>query len=228
MEGKDISFIFPTITKEMVKNIFSDKIESVEMEVENKDEGARHVNFSITPVHEKNSIHEPLYLCIVRDITLQKKADAELTIRYQKIKDAYEWLGKVQRQNDYITDLIRVVTHEYNFKKIFHSIVNSLIIISSADACEIRSYDDEKNELFLEAHFGFEGDIRSHRSIPFTGSWTEQAAKTGVPYHLMDLATEKKTPVIQHLLSEHFSSSFTVLLKNTNGVAGSITFYTKM
>lgn len=70
----------------------------------------RHVNISITPVHEKDTTHDRIFLCIVRDITLQKKADAELTVRYQKIKDAYEWLGKVQRQNDYITDIIDITT----------------------------------------------------------------------------------------------------------------------
>ena len=43
----------------------------------------------------------------------------------------------------------------------------------------------------------------------------------------MDLATEKKTPIIQHLLTEKFSGALTVSLQNASGCIGSITFYVK-
>lgn len=227
VEGKDIAFLFPSVTPSAIWNIHKDKFESVEMSVPSKDEWQRTVNISITPVHEKWGWHEPIFLCIVRDITLQKKADIELASRYQKIKDAYEWLGKIQRQNDYINDLINIVTHGYDPKKIFHTVINGLMIISGSDACLIRILDPESKELTIKAHFGFESDMRSFKSVPFLWSWTEQAILTGTPYQIMDLATERHSPMVKQLLSEHFSSAVTVVLNSRSGCVGSITFLMK-
>jgi PAS domain S-box-containing protein len=228
VEWKNVIFLFPALSGDIMRNIYSEKVEWVETTIESKTDGSRHVTVSITPVHEKNSVHEPLFLCIVHDITLQKKADAELTVRYQKIKNAYEWLWKVQRENDYITDLIDTVSNGYESKKIFPAMIHALIIISKADACEIRSFHHDTWDLHLDAHYGFEWDIRTHKVIPFSGSWTEQSCTEKIPYNVMDLATEKKTAVIQHLLSEHFSSSLTTALYNREWCIGSITFFMKM
>ncbi len=71
-----------------------------------------------------------MYLYIVRDITLQKRAEKELSLRYQKIKDAYDWLGTVQRQNDYISDLISITSSAYNTQKILRSTLHGLITLS--------------------------------------------------------------------------------------------------
>lgn len=227
VEGREIGFIFPTVSQAMMATIHTEKFESIELSVPSKDEWQRVVNVSISPVHEKWAGHDTIFLCIVRDITLQKKADIELAVRYQKIKDAYEWLGQVQRQNDYISDLIQIVTHGYDPKKILHTVINWLKIISRSDACLIRILDPETQELVMKAHFGFESDMRSFKSIPFLWSWTEQTILTGAPYQIMDLATERHSPMVRQLLSEHFSSAVTVILNSRLGCVGSITFLMK-
>ncbi len=41
------------------------------------------------------------------------------------------------------------------------------MIISGSDACLIRILDPESKELTIKAHFGFESDMRSFKSVPF-------------------------------------------------------------
>ena len=123
------------------------------------------------PIYYARDKVEECNLCIVRDITLEKRSEIELSSRYQKIKDAYEWLGRVQRQSDYLTDLIMMTTNGYDPHKIFPTIIHGMIFLSGADACEIRLHDEQRGTLDLASHFGFTGSLRNYKSVPYHESW---------------------------------------------------------
>lgn len=223
VENKNITFFFPDLEERSFQNLSWDDFMRLELIAHHKQEGERMVQISIMHIFQAEEWHDPCNLCLVRDITLVKRSEVELTSRYQKIKDAYEWLGKVQRQNDYLNDLISLTTQEYDKRKIIPSILHSIIMLSGANACEIRIYKEASDSLEIIWHFGLTGNLKNFKSIPYKDSWTEHSYKADSPYYKMDFHEDKNIPLVKHFIQEKLQSAITIWLRSKDKPLGSIT-----
>lgn len=223
VEKKNITFFFPDIEERSFQNLSGDDFMRLELIAHHKTDGERMVQISIMHIFQSEEWHDPCNLCLVRDITIMKRSEVELTSRYQKIKDAYEWLGKVQRQNDYLNDLISLTTKEYDKKQIIPSILHAIIMLSGGTACELRFYDEASDSLMLEGHFGFTMNLKWFKSIPFSDSWAEHSYKLDAPYYKMDFHEDKAIPLVKHFVQEKLQSAITIWFRGKHKPIWSIT-----
>lgn len=222
IENKSITYLFPSLEVQSIENFWGEFV-GIELMTHHKTDGERMVQISLMRIFQNEDSWEASSLCIVRDITLLKRSEIELSSRYQKIKDAYDWLWVVQRQSDYMTDLISLTTQDYDKKKILWSIVHTITILCNSDACELRIYNAERDSLDHGSHFGFSGNIRVYKSIAFEESWWALAYKADRPYHKIDITEDKKIPLVKFFVQENFKSAITIWLHGNTTCAGSIT-----
>ncbi len=222
IENKSIAYLFPSIEVASMENLWGEFV-GIELMTHHKTDGERMVQVSLMRIFRDEDNSEVSSLCIVRDITLLKRSELELSSRYEKIKDAYDWLWLVQRQSDYMTDLISLTSQEYDKKKVLGSIVHAITLLSNTDACELRIYNGEKGTLDHGSHFWFSGNIRAYKSIPFEDSWWAMAYNTERTYHKIDITEDKKIPLIKFFVRENFKSAITIWLRGKNTCAWSIT-----
>lgn len=130
------------------------------------------------------------YSTIYRDISLQKKWEEELNLRFENLKNAYIELGKKGRHMDYFVDLLDGVVGDYEINNIADFIIGATAMITKVDACTLRVYDPKKNALILEATNGVTAEWYNKGDEPLRGGITEKAFHMKKPLKVLDLNQE--------------------------------------
>lgn len=150
------------------------------------------ISATLTPIVSEDKKSITFCLLIARDITTQKKIEEELTLKYQKMKEAYNKFGIIRRQMDYTFEILELCDGKHDEKEIADYIVSSLIMLTRADACVLRLYNPKRNTFDYMASFGVGGDWQGKASIPFKGSLAERAFGTRQPMKIIDVAKEPR------------------------------------
>ncbi len=179
------------------------------------------VSATLTPVNTDKTF----FLLICRDITNQHRFEEELTLKYQKLKEAYNEFGILRRQTDYIFDLLTLCEDEKDEQTIGDYIVTSVIMLTQADACNLRKYNKRKNSMDLVSSFGVTNDWQGNASIKFPGSLAEKAFRQNTPLRILDVLSE---PLYQSksLAQKHnLSSLLEIPLVFRNQPVGTLALY---
>ncbi|MBT6069202.1 PAS domain S-box protein [Candidatus Peregrinibacteria bacterium] len=130
------------------------------------------------------------YSIIYRDVSLQKKWEGELNLRFDNLKNAYIELGKKGRHMDYFVDLLDGIVGDFEINNIADFIIGATAMITKVDACTLRAYDKDRDILVLEATNGVTVDWYDKGSTPFKGSIDEKSFETKKPLKVLDLNQE--------------------------------------
>lgn len=222
--GKPLSHIF---NNENYKPFLSQPNVQYNIELVGKHKNKQDVVVSITacPIAHEDPKRPTSFICIARDITSQRRFEEEVMLKYQKIRDAYNKFGVIRRQMDYIFDLTLLYASTHNTKALGDFIVNSVIMLSRADACTLRLYDKKKMNLVLLASFGVTGDWLGKSTVKYKGSLAEKAYELGAPIKVIDIMKEPKY-TSPHLARKHnFCSVLIIPLSFRNEIVGCLSLY---
>lgn len=191
---------------------------------------ARHKNkFDLRTMATVNSVQtsnkDPHYLLLVRDITNQAKTEEELALKYEKIKLAYNDLGLVRRQMDYIFDFLEFAEANDDEKTITKFIVTSIIMLTQTDACTYRKYNSEKGTLDIVSCFGFEQDWYGKATTKFQGSLAQKAVQQGFPLKVLNLANEPLYDSIHLARKYNLCSALIIPIQHKDRLIGMLTLY---
>ena len=165
------------------------------------------------------------YSMIYRDISIQKKWEEELNLRFENLKNAYVELGKKGRHMDYFVDLLDSIVGDIDVHSITDFIIGAVAMITKVDACTLRSYDKNKNSLVLEATNGVTAEWYNKGDIPFSGSLAEKAFKTRKPLKVLDLHQEPMYKSQKLAIKHNLNSMLIIPLYINNEFLGSLTLY---
>lgn len=183
------------------------------------------ISATVSPIMREERHGGSFFLLIARDITAQRKFEEELSVKYQKMRDAYNQFGIVRRQMDYIFDLADICRQSGDVMHITDFIVNSVIMLTRVDACILRLYNEEKGTLELASCFGVTDEWRSKSSLALKDSVVERAFQQGAPVKIVDITREPRYPT-PHLARKHnFSSLFSIPLTFQGKLVGSLALY---
>ncbi len=180
---------------------------------------------TLTPIFGEDKKGIEFYLLIGRDITSQMKFEDELTVKYQKMKDAYNQLGVVRRQMDYIFEILDLFGSR-DRKSITNFIVSSIIMLTRADACVLRLFNEKKGTLDLLSSFGVSDAWQGKKTIKYKNSLIEKAYNLKTPLRIVDLARESRHQSINLAKKHNFSSLLLIPLQFNSRLVGSLSLYT--
>ncbi len=163
-----------------------------ELQARHKNKTLIKISATITPLKSEIKAGETFYLIIARDMTNQSKYEEEMTLKYQKIKEAYNEFGIIRREMDYVFELIDLAREYPDRKSVADFIVSSIIMLTRVDACVLRTYNEEKNTLDLISVFGVAEDWRGKMSIKFEKSLAQKAWQQGTPLRIIDVTKESR------------------------------------
>lgn len=192
-----------------------------------KNKNDLHISATITPIEHQYERNKATYLLIARDISNQKKFQEELTVKYNKMREAYNKFGIVRRQMDYSFELLDMCKYFHDKKTIADFVVSSIIMLTKVDACTFRLYNTQKDTLELIACFGVEEEWRGKASVPYKGSLTEQAFNKKMPMKIIDVAKNHRYKS-KHLVKKHNLCSLLLIpLVFRSELVGSLSLYAK-
>lgn len=165
------------------------------------------------------------YSMIYRDISLQKKWEEELNLRFDNLKNAYTELGKKGRHMDYFVDLLDSIIGNIDVHSITDFIIGAVAMITKVDACTLRYYDRSKNSLVLEATNGVTAEWYNKGDIPYSGSLVEKAFKTRKPLKVLDLHQEPSYKSQKLAIKHNLNSMMVIPLYIKDELLGSLTLY---
>ena len=224
IEEKPLSTIFST---EDYEPLLSKSNIQYNIELTGKHKNAQDTVVSVTVcpiIHSEEKIPSA-FILIARDITAQRKFEEEVMLKYQKIRDAYNKFGIIRRQMDYIFDLTLLYASTHDAKALGDFIVNSVIMLSRADACTLRLHDREKGNLGLLASFGVTGDWLGKSIVKYKDSLVEKAYEQGAPIKVIDIMKEPKYSS-PHLAKKHnFCSVLIIPLTFRGELVGGLSLY---
>ncbi len=165
------------------------------------------------------------YSIIYRDISLQKKWEEELNLRFENLKNAYMELGKKGRHIDYFIDLLDGIVGDFEINSIADFIVGATAMITKVDACTLRRYDPARDALILTATNGVTAEWYNKGNIPLKGSLVEKAFGMKKSCKVLDLHQEPLYKA-QRLAMKHNLNSMLVLpLYVKDELLGCLTLY---
>ncbi|MBP9838469.1 MAG: PAS domain-containing protein [Proteobacteria bacterium] len=113
------------------------------------------VSATINPiVANQSESQSTMFLLILRDITNERKFEEELSLKYQKMRAAYNDLGVIRRQMDYVFDLVEICNSYDKPHPFADFMVSSLIMITRADGCLVRCLNKTTGMLEMLSSFG--------------------------------------------------------------------------
>ena len=145
IEGKNISLVFPEEQSDAFFRII-DNFSQTRFRAIDQAGNPIVLSGAITPIVSEtdNTIIE--YLFIGRDITRQINIEAQIDQHCLKIKDAYMQLGLLQRQLDYVQDIIKYWKGQYWSNMGFYDfILRSLFFISDSELVQLWMCDTKWN-----------------------------------------------------------------------------------
>lgn len=165
------------------------------------------------------------YSLIYRDVSIQKKWEDELNIRFENLKNAYAELGKKGRYMDYFSDLLDGIIGNFDINSIADFIVGASIMITKVDAVTLRIYDKLTGNLKLKSTSGITTEWYNKGDIQYKGSLVEKAMDLRKPLKVLDLSQESLYKS-QKLASKHNLTSLLLIpLFVKSEVVGSLSLY---
>ena len=165
------------------------------------------------------------FLLLARDITAQRRFEEELSLKYQKLTDAYNEFGIIRRQMDYLFDLATLCGEDHDDQTLSDYIVSSLVMLSRVDGCVLRVYNINKKTLDLASSFGMGVDSPLERQMPLAGSIQERSFKEGRPLKILDLMQEPLFTYKEEAKTEGFTSALVSALTFKGELVGSVSLY---
>ncbi|PIR52502.1 hypothetical protein COU76_06085, partial [Candidatus Peregrinibacteria bacterium CG10_big_fil_rev_8_21_14_0_10_49_10] len=183
------------------------------------------VSMTVCPIVPVERHRPTAFMFIARDITAQRKFEEELMLKYEKIRDAYNKFGVTRRQMDYVFDLTLLCASTHDNKALADFVVNSVVMLSRADACTLRLYNEKHETLTLLSSFGVTRDWMGKATVKYKGSLVEKAFEQGAPLKVIDIMKEPRYSS-PHLAKKHnFCSSLVIPLTFHSKLVGSLSLY---
>ncbi|TSC57669.1 MAG: sensory transduction histidine kinase [Candidatus Peregrinibacteria bacterium Greene0416_62] len=182
------------------------------------------ISATLTPVFDEGRKMSSILL-IARDITAQRKFEEELSLKYQKLKEAYNQFGIVRRQMDYIFELCEASSAYSDIGSVGDFIVNSVIMLTRVDGCVLRIYNPRQDSLDLLSSFGVDESWKGKASVAYKGSLVEQSREKGFPMKVVDITKEPRYGSVHMARMHNFSSLLVVPLQHQKELVGSLTLY---
>ncbi|MGE3340878.1 MAG: PAS domain S-box protein [Candidatus Altimarinota bacterium] len=224
MLGKNISKLFnKKNTGKLLQNY--QILYNFELTAKQKSQNQIKIAATLTQIPDNNHGDSGYYLLIGRDVTHQQRIEEELTLKYQKIKEAYNQYGIVRRQMDYLFDLLDISSENPDKKSIADFIVSSVIMLTRVEACVLRVYNKAKNTLDLVSSFGVDEDWQGKKSIKYQDSLAAKAFKQNMPLRIIDINEEPKYQSAYLARKHHFSSLLLIPLVSKGELTGTLSLY---
>src|SRR3989338_9149741 len=198
---------------------------NLELAAKHKNKESVKISATLTPVFMGENKPVLFYLIIARDITSQAKLEEELSLKYKKIKDAYNKFGIIRREMDYIFDLLNIQEECSDQKQIGDFIVTSIIMLTKIDGCVLRIYNKSKNTLDHISSFGLGADWRGKSSVKYPNSLVEKAFKMETPLKIIDITKEPKYQSKYLAKKSNLCSLLLIPLKSKGQLIGSLSLY---
>lgn len=199
---------------------------NIELTAKHKNKSKVILSATLTPVYDDEGNRSDFHLIMCRDITNQTRYEEELTLKYEKMKDAYNKFGILRRQNDYIFEALELVNSDNDKKSIADYIVSSIIMLSRVDACTLRVYDKKTDKLQTISSFGVGNDWEGKKVTKFKNSLYEKAFLQGKPLKIIDLAKEPKYESKFLAKKNNFCSLLLIPLVFKSEFVGCLSLYT--
>lgn len=183
------------------------------------------ISATLTPIINEGEKTPSFYLLIARDVTHHIKVEEELTLKYQKIKEAYNQFGIIRRQMDYLFELLDLASHQHDKKSIADFIVSSVIMLTRVDACILRTYNKQKKTLEMLSSFGVDEDWRGKVSIKYDNSLVKKAYQKHLPLKIIDVTKEARYQSPYLAKKMNFSSLLLIPLSYQGELIGSLSLY---
>lgn len=238
--NKGAKIMFGWKEKEMIhhsiKKLFSEKpfeeflnqksvLYNVEFPAKDKNGTKLTISATVTPIVDEGEKHPSLFLLIARDVTHHIKIEEEITLKYQKIKDAYNQFGIIRRQMDYLFELLDLSSSNTDTKMISDFVVSSIIMLTRVDACILRIYNEQKDTLELISSFGVDEDWRGKVAIRYKNSLAQKAYEKKYPLKIIDVTKEARyqSPFLAKKM--HLTSLLLIPLQYKGKILGTLSMY---
>ncbi|MDP2736769.1 MAG: PAS domain S-box protein [bacterium] len=209
------------ITKEVARK---GSIKDFRTQRKHKDGHLVDVSLTQSPTQDEHDKHTG-YSMIYRDISLQKKWEEELNLRFDNLKNAYVELGKKGRHMDYFVDLLDSIIGDIDVNSITDFIIGAVAMITKVDACTLRYYDKDRDSLVLEATNGVTAEWYNKGDIPYAAGLTERAFLTRKPLKVLDLHQEPLYKAQKLAMKHNLNSMLVIPLYIKDELLGSLTLY---
>jgi len=221
MIGQKLDKLF---SLEQIADFFKSRSGYYNIELQSKDKNSRNISIAATLTSVSPDSRDPYYLLIVRDITSQTEFEEELSLKYQKIQEAYNQFGLVRRQMDYIFEILELLESSYDKQSIADYIVSSLVMITKTDACLLRIYNKDKDALEMVSSFGIK-DADAKASVKYNGSLAEKAHLKKSPLKIADLSIEPRYQSAYLAKKNNLNSMMLIPLRFQDEIIGSLYLY---
>lgn len=192
-----------------------------------KNKKVLNISATLTPIKGEDGRALNYCLLIGRDVTNQKKIEEELTLKYQKIKEAYNKFGIIRRQMDYTFELMELAAIGRDLKSIADFVVSSLIMLSHADGCVLRFFQKKSKSLRFLSSFGVLDEWKGKGSIPYAGSLAEKAFERGLPIKIIDISQEPRYRSPHLAKKNNLLSLLLIPLRYKNELIGTLSLYAR-
>lgn len=223
--GKNISMLFGA---ENAADLFalSESGPKIQLQGKHKNGQTMQIATTVTRISGKSHGHGDLsWLLIGRDVTAQIKFEEELSLKYQKLREAYNRFGITRRQMDYIFDILDLCVKKHSRKQLADFVVNAVIMLTRVDACVLRVKNNEKDTLDLIASFGLSKDWKGKAMIKYKGSLAQHALEKGMPLKIIDLTLEPRYHSPQLAKKHNLLSVLVIPLVCQGELIGSLSLY---
>ncbi|MFA5842130.1 MAG: PAS domain-containing protein [Candidatus Gracilibacteria bacterium] len=224
MLGQPLDRLFKKTDLENIKN-YAKTLYNIELEGIHKNKAPMRLSATLTPLFSHEEGEETFYLLIARDITSQVKFEEDLTLKYQKMKEAYKKIGVLRRQMDYIMDGISFFNENRDPQAIGHFFVSAVMMLTHVDACILRMYNKKKGTMDLLSCFGVVEDWRGKAQVKYKGSLAEKAFLKGSPLKVIDVVQEIKFQSKYLAKKNNLCSLLMVPLQFKGKFVGSLSLY---
>jgi PAS domain S-box-containing protein len=226
MVGTSLTRVFPEDVRAMLSGLRTRF--TGELKARGKNRRTSTVSVTISRVDTEGEDRETLsFLIIARDITDQRAFEEELTVKYQKMRDAYSRFGAVRRQMEYVFELIDVASQYSDPTFVAQFIVSAVIMLTRVDACVLRSFDSKRKTLDLLSCSGVTGDWEGKASIEYAGSLAEKAVEQKMPLKIIDITAEPRYSTPQLARTHSFTSLLLIPLQYRGALIGTLSLYVR-
>ncbi len=227
IEGFSIDKLFPK-ESERDQILHPKVLRNFEVSGQHKNKNLLTISATLTPIENSEDGEKSSYaLLIARDISQKTKLEEEMTLKYQKIKEAYNQFGIVRRQLDYVFELLDTFRESQDIKTVSDFIVSSIIMLTKADACILRYYNPKLNRLELGSYIGVTHDWKGNATISYENSLLEKAFTSGMPLKIIDIMKEPKYKSTHLAKKNNLSSLLLIPLKYKSQLVGGIWLYAR-
>jgi PAS domain S-box-containing protein len=197
---------------------------NVETSAKHKNGTSIETALTLTQVKKEGEVIQ--YLITARDISMQRKFEEETSKRFERMQNVYKEYGLLKRQMDYILEAISYFSEAHDQKSIADFFVSSSIMLSHVDACTLRKYDPESDQLELLSYFGVDAAWQGKANISLKGSICEKAFQNGGPIKIIDLMREPLYQSKAMAKRNNLASLLLIPLKFKGQICGSLSLYT--